>query len=67
MRPPPKARHVPSATSDDVGAEMRERAAESCGFHQGQHLSDSLAELERNGGPEQVVTNAAKRIERGAR
>ena len=33
-------------TTDEVP--MRERAAEACGFHQGQTLTDSLAELERN-------------------
>jgi len=63
---PPRARHfdVPNTTDE---LPIRERAAESCGFHQGQHLADVRAELEGNGGAEGVIRNAIKRIERGDR
>jgi hypothetical protein len=57
---------IPEA-SDDVGDFLREAAFQSTGFHQGQHLSESLAELQRNGGAEGVVDAAVRRIERGAK
>jgi hypothetical protein len=62
-----KARHfdVPSSESGDSGEIMRERAAESCGFHQGQDLEASRQELERGGGPEKVLDRVVKRIARG--
>ncbi|MBZ5667538.1 MAG: hypothetical protein LAO30_23435 [Acidobacteriia bacterium] len=58
---------TPTETSNDCGAEIRERAAEATGFHQGQHIAESRAEVERNGGPEGVLDAVVKRIERGAR
>jgi len=58
---------VPTDASDDVGAEMRERAAQSCGYSMGQDLSASREEMMRNGGPEAIVDRASRRIERGDR
>lgn len=60
----PKARHVPS-TESDTGAEIRQRAAESCGFDMGQDLFASRDQMLRRGGPEQVVKDAVKRAEKG--
>lgn len=57
--------HTDVPSTDDVGAAIREAASQSCGFHQGQSLTDSLAELARRGGPESIVRDAIKRIERG--
>ena len=55
----------PTEASDDVGAEIRERAAQSTGFRMGQDVFDARRELERNGGAEGVIRSAVKRIERG--
>lgn len=58
---------VPSTETHDDAAFLREAAFESTGFHQGQHIEQSRAELERRGGPESVIRDAVKRIERGGR
>jgi hypothetical protein len=56
---------APAAATEDCGNAIRERAAESCGFHQGQHLENARAEVERNGGAEGLLNRIVKRIERG--
>jgi hypothetical protein len=55
--------HEIPRSDPDPGAEMRERASESCGFHMGQHMQQSRAELERRGGPLGIITAAVKRAE----
>ena len=58
---------VPISPTNDEGNSIREAASQSCGFHQGQGFGAARAELERRGGPESVVRDAVKRIERGDR
>jgi hypothetical protein len=63
----PKAKHIPASSpqaAEDCGEILRERAFQSTGFHQGQHLAESRAELERGGGPEAVVRRAIQRSEK---
>jgi len=62
-RAEPTSRHVPINDTDE-GEFLREGAARSAGFRQGQHLAESRAELERNGGAEKVIDRAARRVER---
>lgn len=50
--------------SDEVGAEIRQRAAEACGFRMGQDLFASHAEMIRNGGPEAIVRRAVRRAQK---
>ena len=57
---------VPSENRDD-GEFLRQAAARSTGYRQGQHLAESRAELERNGGAEKVIDRAVQKIERGDR
>jgi hypothetical protein len=51
----------------DPGEFLRKAAAESAGFRMGQNSTESRAELQRNGGPESVITNAIKRVDRQMR
>lgn len=66
MKPPKICHHDnPSAlTIHDAGDAIRQRAAEACGFQQGQSLEGARAELERRGGPEGVIRDAVKRGDR---
>ncbi len=52
---------------DDPGEFLRKAAGESCGYRMGQNSTDSRAELQRNGGPEGVITSAIKRVDRQMR
>lgn len=69
MKPPKICHHDnPSPlTILDAGDAIRQRAAESCGFQQGQHLEGARAELQRNGGAEGVLDAVVRKIERGDR
>ncbi len=51
----------------DPGESLRKAAGESVGYRMGQHMEQSRAELARNGGPESVITNAIKRVDRQMR
>jgi hypothetical protein len=55
---------IPSATGDS-GESIRQAAAESCGFRQGQDLFDAQREIEAGGGAEGILDAVVRRIERG--
>lgn len=57
----------PVSRDSDVGAELRQRAEESCGYSMGKDLFDAMKEIEANGGPEAILHRALKRVERGDR
>ncbi len=55
---------TPVSSDADVGAEIRERARQTCGFHPNQDAFGAHREIESGGGPEAVVKRAAQRAER---
>lgn len=55
---------VPQA-NDDVGATVRARAAESCGFDTTKDLFAVAREVEQRGGPRAVLKEAERRAARG--
>jgi hypothetical protein len=57
--------HDVPEVSDDEGAFLREAASQSAGYDMGQDLFDSHDQMMRRGGPEQVIKDAVKRIEKG--
>lgn len=54
-------------SDDDPGEFLRRGAAESVGYRMGQNSTDSRAELQRNGGPEGVISAVVKRVDRQMR
>jgi hypothetical protein len=54
-------------SDDDPGEFLRRGAAESTGFRTDQGMTEARAELARNGGPESVIGNVIKKIDRQMR
>ncbi len=57
---------VPQA-NDDIGASIHQHARETCGFDTTRDLFNARREVEANGGPEGVLRNIIRKIERGQR
>jgi len=57
----------PFAEADDVGDFLRKAASEATGFDPCQHVDEARAQLEENGGAENVIRNVERRLARGAK
>lgn len=62
---PSVCHHDTPQASDDVGATVRARAAESCGFDTTKDLFDVAREVAQRGGPRAVIKEAERRAQRG--